>query len=501
MFSRIRDTINRIDIVKLCAIVFAVAFALSLIPVLAYSLYIHPLYDDFGSYSVHDAYLNSGILAAVKEAFSVMKTTYFSWQGTFAANIINNLNPNNFKPELYGITPFIMIGALFCSISFLCYSFFTCYLYCRKAYAIIASSLILISYIQFVPSKIESFYWFNGSSIYTLFYSFMVFMFSLLLLAYNTENRFKRVVLLVFCSLLAFVIGGGNFCTALLSCEILGVILLVSVIKKNRKIILTIVFPLVLNITSLFISIIAPGNSLRADPSLRHSPVIAIAKSVFVSGIKMCRWTGFEQAVVFIILIPLLYNASKKCKWSFKYPLAVLAVTYLLCSSQYVPNLYADNTRGPMRLQNICFYFYYLFVIFNMFYFFGWINKYHSNLFNSKKMNALARKNIIPIALVLSAGLFFGCYTYGLTEVSSIGTTYSIVNHSAEKYDEEYNKIIKTISEADKTVTVNDIETVPCFLQKFEFAAEGEENFWINQTMAKYYHLESIEYERENTDD
>lgn len=476
------------------SIVSVIAYIILLIPVLLYSSYIHPFADDYSSSSVHDAFVNSGnIFSAAKEAAEITAETYNNWQGTFCANFINNLNPNNFSKSFYWITPFIMIGALTFAVVFFADTVFCKWLKLKRSYGVLVSMLLLISYVEFAPCKLETFYWFNGSSIYTLFYSFFLVMLSMIVRVIMSDKN-NKTPYCIFGMIFAFLIGGGNYCTALVTIEIIITVLFLLLINKNSsfKYVLLI---FISNLISFLINISAPGNNVRSDPQSRQLPVIAVIKAIFAGGIKMEKWTSFQQLAVFVIAVPVLYLAAKKCKWQFKHPLIVIIYTYLLYASQFAPNLYADSTTGPQRLLNIAFYFYYIIILFDIFYVLGWITKKYPKLINGNIIkNIFTKKNIFAVLLILLVGTFCGCYNYGITEMASVGTAVSIVEGTAKEYKEEFEVIDNYLEKSeDSDVVISDVQTIPKFLSGYSL--KDDSSYWVNEKLSEYYHLKSIRTE------
>lgn len=81
----------------------------------------------------------------------------------------------------------------------------------------------------------SAFYWYNGALHYTFMHSCMLFFFALLLLYMKEEKRSKRVFFLLCYCFLAFVIGGANYITGLLSPVILLALLLLCIPAHEKR--------------------------------------------------------------------------------------------------------------------------------------------------------------------------------------------------------------------------------------------------------------------------
>ena len=165
-------------IITIVAIFLGTGLLLSLIPIIISSFYSHPLADDFGfSEKVNHVVKNSGGLFDILSAsFQQVKDTYLDWQGTYAAIFVFSLQPAAFSEHIYFLTTFVMLTALIASTLFFVNTIFNILGYDKKI-GIIISFVILLLSIHFVVDKKEAFFWWNGSSYYTLFYSFSLLFF------------------------------------------------------------------------------------------------------------------------------------------------------------------------------------------------------------------------------------------------------------------------------------------------------------------------------------
>ena len=216
---------GEIDKARILAVVLFTAFCLSIIPVLYAGFFCHPLADDFSfSFRVHQALLNgSSVLGAVRETVSEI---YHNWQGTYSAVVLFSLQPGVFSPSSYFMTPFLMLGFLIASTFFLFHTLIRKIMKGKGSHVVILSCLTLIMSIQFVPDKEQTFYWFNGSAFYTLYYSFALVFFSLLMLLRRAESH--RSVLFLASVALAIIIAGGNYTTALITAELLALFVILE---------------------------------------------------------------------------------------------------------------------------------------------------------------------------------------------------------------------------------------------------------------------------------
>ena len=90
----------------------------------------------------------------------------------------------------------------------------------------------------------------------------MLFLFTSVITIIKSENTAARVICSVLSMPLAFVIGGGNYATALFTSIILVLLTAWQIKHKDKSFIILAVIT-VLSLVSLGISVMAPGNAIR----------------------------------------------------------------------------------------------------------------------------------------------------------------------------------------------------------------------------------------------
>ena len=171
--------------INIIAIALIIGLLISVLPIIISSFYSHPIADDFGfSEKVnHVVKSGGGLFDILSASFQQVKGTYFGWQGTYAAIFIFSLQPAAFSENLYFLTAIVMLISLIASTMFFIDTIFSVMGF-NKTYGFIISSIILLLSIHFVVNKNEAFFWWNGSSYYTLFYAFSLLLLSLLIRLY-----------------------------------------------------------------------------------------------------------------------------------------------------------------------------------------------------------------------------------------------------------------------------------------------------------------------------
>ena len=477
--------LDRKKIITIVAIFLGTGLLLSLIPIIISSFYSHPLADDFGfSEKVNHVVKNGGGLFDILSAsFQQVKDTYLDWQGTYAAIFVFSLQPAAFSEHIYFLTTFVMLIALIASTLFFVNTIFNILGYDKKI-GIIISFVILLLSIHFVVDKKEAFFWWNGSSYYTLFYSFSLLFFSILIKMYYAEKIIKKVIFLIISLLLAAILGGGNYSTALLTTVILAFVIFL-LIKHKKKISLCYVMIFLILITGFVISMIAPGNSVRAATLTGESPVKAIIHSVFYAVVYIAKWTGLAQLAGFSVIGFFAYILTKNSKYKFQYPFIVFVLSVLVFATQLTPPLYAMNSVGSGRQINIYYYSYYIFMSFNIFYIIGWINQKDIVRIRTKNI----QKSFSVCTLLLIIGVFLcGCLNYGLHNITFVDTLLALKNSTPQTYSAEYLDRISQIKNGN--TTISDIKTVPDFFSPL--CIEEDSDFWINKQIARYYYVYKV---------
>lgn len=472
-------------IITIVAIFLGTGLLLSLIPIIISSFYSHPLADDFGfSEKVNHVVKNGGGLFDILSAsFQQVKDTYLDWQGTYAAIFVFSLQPAAFSEHIYFLTTFVMLTALIASTLFFVNTIFNILGYDKKI-GIIISFVILLLSIHFVVDKKEAFFWWNGSSYYTLFYSFSLLFFSILIKLYYAEKIIKKVIFLIISLLLAAILGGGNYSTALLTTVILAFVIFL-LIKHKKKISLCYVMIFLILITGFVISMIAPGNSVRAATLTGESPVKAIIHSVFYAVVYIAKWTSLAQLAGFSVIGFFAYILTKNSKYKFQYPFIVFVLSVLVFATQLTPPLYAMSSVGSGRQVNIYYYSYYVFMSFNIFYIIGWINQKDIVRIRTKNI----QKSFSVCTLLLIIGVFLcGCLNYGLHNITFVDTLLALKNSTPQTYSAEYLDRISQIKNGN--TTISDIKTVPDFFSPL--CIEEDSDFWINKQIARYYDVDKV---------
>ena len=394
---------------RLILILVLAALALSLVPILLTGRYALPAADDF-NYSFRARHLvesGAGFPGAVRGAVETVRAFYGTWQGTFSAIFLMALQPSVFGEGWYTLTPVIMLGALLAG------TFVLCLVLSRRVFGLsgstggIAAALALFLGIQLLPSPVQGLFWYNGSIYYIFFHSL-----ALLALALGVrlvkDGGLWRCVLLC---LLALILGGGNYVTAL-CCSILvlsGILLLAFLKNPGWK---RLILPALLLLIAFAVSMAAPGNAVRQTQT-QHQPqaVQAVLQSFAAGGRFAVKWMSLPLAGSLLFLAPIFWFALRESRFAFPCPWLVTLYSYCLFSAMFCPTLYALGSYGDLRLLNILYLTYVLLLILNLLWWLGWLSSRKAREGESRPPLRILAPAALVLVLCLGAHLALGSYT------------------------------------------------------------------------------------------
>lgn len=498
-------------------------FIISLIPLYIIGFYAHPSVDDYyyGTETVKVWNDTHSVASVVSSSFGEMINTYNIWQGNFSAIFLMRLQPGIFGEQYYFIAPLILISSFAaCSIFF----FYTVFkrVFHTDGYraGIIALAVTFVS-MQLCNTPSDSFYWYNGAIYYTFFYSLMLLLFALLI-RMRTASPTATAVLMIISGILAFLIGGSNYATALFMCIILaltaGAAIYCVILKKNTVIrryhVPAYIIIAVAAMAGLFISMTAPGNAIRQASVGGSTGIVKTFIYTFAfGGYSVAKVLNAPCLVFFICMIPVFYAIADRTNFSFRYPLLVLVFTFGLYCSMGTPVFYAQGLRMPYRMMNIIFFAAYAFIAFNLMYFLGWLGKRCGSSDFLKAVTAFFGKikkdgKRIYTALAICICSFViacvGSIEVGETEYKSgdagfsnlplsASATLSLISGDARTYDAELtarDEYLRSTGDDEQFVTVPALTKCPAPI--FHSDITDDPGDWHNAHLAMYYRKECI---------
>lgn len=471
--------------------VFLVIFILCVIPVLSAGQYAHPLYDDYRySHRVYAALMQNGSFSdLIQAAVRQVQWTWYNWQGTYSAVFLFAFQPGVFSQDLYFLTTWIMVGALSLSTLFFCWTVIVRWIRARKEYAVLLAILMVLCSMEFVPDKQGAFYWFNGSCYYTLFYSFALVYFSLLIRFVLARKTWAAVLLFIVLLPFTVLMGGANYSTGLFCCEMMVVAAVFLLFTRNPK--KWGVLVLTAGLLYLFsLSISAPGNAIRAAKTTSTAPIQACILSLYFSCIKMGQWTSIPQLVFFVAVTPMLYRLANLSPWKFRFPLLVFLGTFCLYASQMTPPIFGMSNIGAGRQINIYYYSYYVFWVFNIFYACGWFLQKYPTLINDFQLADLSGNFRMQTVLAMLIIFILGSFSYGFFNMTTLKALSAVETGMAQQYDREYDAIVEILEAEGDVAEIPEVETTNDFLKKLNLSQNP--NASVNSGLAEYYGKQQV---------
>lgn len=463
-------------------------FVLSLIPLFIIARYNAAAADDYHyGIWVHSVWKNTHSLAStLKAAYDKARVTYYEWQGTFSAIYVFSLQPAVFGDKFYCLVPVIMLGGLISSTLFFCRAFFGEVFGGGRSSLFIALVWLFVG-IQMLPGAVEGFYWYNGSSYYTLFYSFSLFMFGLLIMFVKASSPAKKWTSFAGVCIFAFIIGGGNYITALITVLIFIISIAVLLICRNKSAYFALI-PFALLLTAFFLSIAAPGNAIRQSYYTPPGFWKTIGSSFSYSFESLKYEANLMLLPWIVLLIPIFWHTASNSNFSFPLPPLVLVFTFCLYAAQFAPPMYAMGYVAGKRLENIIFYSYVFFLIFNVFYIVGWCSK----KFSGEKLDIVMNSTVLPLLLLAVSLTFMAGYdAMPQKYVTTLSAVDSLRSGEAQAYYKECEKRLHIL----ENPSIQDAIFAPYvnkpYLLYFDDISD-DKNDWRNLSVTYFYGKESV---------
>ena len=500
-----KKTLDRFEKIVLVLLIMAV------IPMLLVAIYSRPFADDFGySAGTHQVWQSThSIMRLLCAVFTEVKDVYFNWQGSFSALALFTLQPSVFGAKIYGLSTFIL---LFFFLYGNYYFFKRVFSYNRQIALIVFASVVLLS-TQTLPHAFQGFYWWNGASYYTLFYSLMLIQWGML-----TER--KRMI---GPCILGFILGGGNLVSGLLGLEVTVLFLINEIIwashssyrdvygkEKRFGGVIRVSLILLFSLLGFVINAIAPGNAIRALETPKQAPLEAITNS-FIEAYKFFNeWLNMPMVILLVFLLPFIWHYAgevgeglTKASPVKKLPLVCyVVVSFCLFASTFTPTLYSMSEVGPRRIQNIRYFVLILFfVLLEMEAVIRTRNLLKGKLSPSTE-NQDAAGYLTAYMLVVLSGILVVLAVNTIPKenrnnLTSIASVRTLLIGEAKRYAKARDEWTDILESGEKTVTLPAIHDHPVPIYYVEFDITGDPDDYRDQSMCEYYEKDMIILEKE----
>lgn len=397
-----------------CVVMIAV-LVLSLVPMLLIARYDLPLGDDviYGGLVSQALTSDPSLSSALRAAAGVVAEKFHSWQGTFSAIFLMAFQPGVFGLSYYQITPYLMLGAVIASTLLLTYTLLCSVLGASRRVWLLLGSAVAFFSIQLCVSPREGFFWYNGAVYYTLYHSLLLVLATLVIRIVRSPRAWVRATLAVLGVVLAAVLSGGNYATAILCFELLVCAVGYSVYRKQYRLLAAFALMLLVFGAGMYVSISAPGNAIRQADVIAagytpSGPLKSVLLSLALGGAMAVGWFDLSGVIVILLTVLFVGPALRKTEWRFRYPLLVLAFLFCVFASQFTPSLYAATSPGPYRLRNVAYFVYLLLLALSAAYVTGWAQRKSSPGEESRTPAAMRWLAAYPVLAVLCFGLLLG---------------------------------------------------------------------------------------------
>lgn len=496
---------------------------LTLIPLALISFYNHASADDFAfSNYPHHAWAETGnLLAFFGGCLKQLHWSYTSWQGCFTAVILGALDPVAFGDSWYALVAYLTIGSLIISNLI-----FWRFLFRdrsasegeqkkRRMLADVSSCVTAIAMIQLVPRAMDMFFWWDGSVNYLPFFAIMLLLSALISKLWREETLSLGQVVLA-CAL-SFLAMGGNYATALENILLLTVMgVAMFVLRKKGKIPYLFIF--ISGAAGLLTSVLAPGNAVRMAQeggSGTSSIVQTVIHSIALAGQSIQQQTGILFILTGALLVPVFWTVTglhrmekvsgekgKRNLFSIPVPL-MLGTAFLLYAASYAPTVYVYGDGGPMRVEDVrFFYLVWLSVLCELF-LAGKIrgmfsqnqedrNEYHS--VTGKEWQSRWNFSVLAM-MILFIGMYYVLPRENRETLTSLCAARSLLIGEAQRYDEEMKERSEILNDPEtrgQAVEVCAVSERPYLLFLYGLELTEDPDYWINQTVAEYYDKESV---------
>lgn len=469
---------------RIVAVTMLLALVVSLVPLYTLAQYSYAGVDDYRyGLTTHAVWQETRSFAQTcMEAWRVAARTYRDWQGSFVSIFLMALQPGVFGNGLYGLSTAILLSVLVLSI--LCFAITACRRLAGMdaAEAIIVSSILAIACVQFVPTPVESYYWFNGGVYYTFSFSLALFA-ATLLIRRRTRRTAAQCVLLL---LLALFIGFGNLITGLLTCLLLAVYIAYAWRRKERDALLCVMLGVLL--LAFAANVFSPGNAVRLleNESRGQGAGAAILAACGDAVSYSAKWSCTPAGVLMLLPIPLYWLAAKRCSLRFCCPIAVSAASLLLLAAGFTPNEYALGMPGEARIIDIQYYLFVLLLAINAFWYTGWAQR---KLQISARIEKTAAILIVLLSMLAACGIAIADRNMAsasalLTQTSGKAQSYAAVWET---------RLSMLASDTSKDVTLPQCESCPPLLCMVELASDKSDPFYFyNEQVAAYFDKKTV---------
>ncbi|MFI3212522.1 MAG: DUF6056 family protein [Eubacteriales bacterium] len=430
MKNKFMDKIKKYFNEKMLMLVAIGVFFVSLLPIFYLAFFNYATGDDYGyGAKTHIAWENTHSFIEVCKAMGeTVAHYYYGWQGTWFSIALFSLQPEVFSPKAYVIVPFLMVGILTAVHWLLFDEIFVKILKSSMVHVCILCSIFLCLMIQFIPHPTSGIFWYNGAAHYIIPYGMAI-------TAITMTIKYIRILktrFLIAAIVLMTLLGGTNYLAVLLA-PLLIIPLIIIFMKKDKKI-KFLWIAIVLEFIGLYISMLSPGNTIRAGEDFGFSISLAFLTIIqsIEAGILQVGTYCIEKHICVVFLLALVLIVGEMILQSkvleqlvvnqkkyFRYPLFVVVYFLGVYCAMFAPGIYA-GTELSGGVPNTIFQVFLLMVLASEVYILGWVKEKGWNINNTEKRKTLIWGTIAFICMIvivigrssIKDTTFYNCLTY-----------------------------------------------------------------------------------------
>lgn len=487
--------------VKHLSTALTVFYILSIIPMIILGFFNFPSADDFSmALETHQTFVRTGnVFAAIGYGFYMGYWYYMNWTGYFFSAALTALCPAVFSEGLYSLTTIIMLGSLTLGVFFFFDACLVRKLGINRYFARIISVLALLPMVQSMPganARNEAFYWYSGSINYCFMFGLGLFWLGLMLRLSEKKNR----GLLIFSSILGFLLGGANYMTAL-SLAVMSAAFIVFDIylrRKDKSLERTFIrVPALCNILGLLASMLAPGNSVRGEALSYMNPVVAVFRSIYhVFDMCINQWLTWETVVILALVAVISFAAGSQLKVELRHPLLFSAFCFLMTAVNIVPPLYAVGSFEAGRMVSIIWMQFVLMLVLIVMYDSMWLSKLlnYKEISGGEMLGDKAGAGFLSLLGVLVFGMALSLYVDRSYITSACALT-DLANGSASVYAAENRERLAVLKSGyTSMVELREHSEKPSLLYFSDISEDPED--WVNKAVAEYYEKSGVKLVR-----
>ena len=338
-----------------------------LVPLLLISAYNHSYADDW-HYGVwaHLALQQTGnVGVAIVTALQQVGKAWFDWQGTYSAIFLMAIEPSVFGEQCYVIAAPLVMASLVAGTLFFSHVVLVELMGADRGSWIGLSCLVVAVQLLLQPSPVEGIFWFNSAVYYTTYHAAALVLVGCVLRVCDPRRTSRPVGAMVASCVLAAFVAGGNFVTALVTAEVMVVVLAV-LIYQGRRCATDVLPAFALMVLGLALSLAAPGNEVRQQTQFPDDG-LGVAQTVLQSSVAAFQYLQQWSSGLVVIL------AAAARGWTFRWPALVVAASIALFATSFTPTFWAQGSVGPGRVQNCRFDLFVVLVVVDVFWVCGWL--------------------------------------------------------------------------------------------------------------------------------